>query len=80
MEELKVRTKKMPSGEWSCFTTYKGTDKAFVGENIGVVAEMATWLKNEPVEIEWIEPVICKPAKPKSNYQFKRPKIDDAMV
>jgi len=77
--ELKVRTKRMPSGDWSCYTTYKGTDKAFVG-GIEVVSQMADWLKEEPVTIKWIEPEIHEPVKPNTNYRFKRPKIDDAMV
>ena len=48
MKTLIVNTKKMPNGKWSCFTTYKGTDMAFVG-NISVVSQMAAkiaWLKD----------------------------------
>lgn len=77
--ELKVRTKRMPSGNWSCFTTYKGVDKSFEG-GIEVVSQMADWLKDEPVKILWIEPVIHEPSKPKTNYRFKRPRIDSGMV
>lgn len=61
--KLKVRTKRMPSGNWSCYTTYKGIDKAFEG-GIDVVAQMVDWLKNEPVKIEWVKPVIHESAKP----------------
>ncbi len=66
------------NGKWSCFTTYKGTDMAFVG-NISVVSQMAGWLKDEPVNIIWNEPVIHLPAK-KDNYKFQRPRIDFGMV
>lgn len=77
---VKVNTKKMPNGEWSCFTTYKGIDKAFVG-NISVVSEMANWLKGLPIEnIIWNDPVIHLPKEKESNYKFRRPKLDVGMV
>lgn len=76
---LKVKTKRMPSGDWSCYTTYKGMDKVFVG-GIEAVSQMSDWLKNEPVNIEWIEPEIHETRKPKTNYRFKRPRVDVGIV
>ena len=76
---LKIRTKKMPSSKWVCFTTYKGIDKAFIGKDISVVAEMTEWLKGEHINVIWIDPVIHE-RKSKSNYRFRRPKIDNEMV
>jgi len=79
MQKIKVNTKRMPNGKWSCFTTYKCMDKAFVG-GISVVKEMADWLKNEPVEIVWTEPVIHPPKEKASTYKFRKPVIDVGMV
>ena len=78
--KLKVGTHKMPCGDWSCYTTYKGIDKAFVGKDISVVIEMNDWLKNEPVDVVWETPEIHPPSQPKSRYKFKRPIVDKGMV
>jgi hypothetical protein len=75
MINIPVNTKKMTDGSWVCFTTYNGIDKFFDGD-ISVVNKMAEWLKGEPVNIIWNEPVIYLPSI-KDNYKFQRPKIDN---
>ena len=81
MQKIEVNTKKMPNGKWSCYTTYKGMDKAFVGD-ISVVKQMADWLNNEPVEIVWNEPVIHLPKEhePKPQIRYSYSRIDVGMV
>lgn len=79
MQTIEVNTKRMTNGKWSCFTTYKGMDKAFVGD-ISVVKHMADWLKNEPVEIIWTEPVIHPRRAKESKYKWTPPRIDIGMV
>lgn len=79
MQTLEVNTKRMPNGKWSCFTTYKCMDKAFVGD-ISVVKQMADWLKNEPVEILWTEPEIHPPRAKESKRKWTPPRIDIGMV
>lgn len=78
IKDLKVRTKQMPSGEWSCYTTYKGVDRAFTGDNILVQEKMQNYLKNEKINIIWDNAVIHPPPEP--NYKFRLPHIDDDMV
>ena len=77
--DLKVETKRMPSGVWSCYTTFGGIDKAFTGKDIGVVSEMAEWLKKKPININiiWVDPVIHEPIKAYRKYNFIRPKLDN---
>lgn len=75
-----IKTKKMTSGKWSCYTTYKGIDKAFEGNDITVVSQMMDWLNslgNKP-ELYWEDPVIYKPEEkiPEPPIQFQRNRID----
>lgn len=81
MIKATINTKKMPSGEWSCYTTINGYDKAFVGD-FSVVCQMNNWLRDKNVIPKWIEPIIyppkVKPTKPPIDYQISR--IDSGMV
>lgn len=84
MEKLNVKTKKMPNGDWSCYTTFKGTDKAFVDNSIIVVHQMADWVFEIQYEGEiiWQDPVIHEQGKkllePQVTHRASR--IDKGMV
>lgn len=81
MINVKINTKKMPSGKWSCYTTINGFDKAFVGD-FSVVCQMNDWLRDKNVIPEFTEPIIyktrVKASKLQVGYQFSR--IDSGIV
>ena len=75
---LNVYTKRMPNGKWSCFTTYKGIDRAYVGDTISVVADMGEWLVGKPVNPVWHDPVIhpLREKEPEIPIRYQRSRID----
>ncbi len=77
MESLKIYTKKMPNGMWSCYTTYDGTDHAFTCYDISAVSKMANWLRDKPVKPIWDEPVIYPPEQPIPATSYRRIKLDN---
>lgn len=77
MKKLDVYTKRMPSGIWSCYTTYQGIDKAFTGETENEVRlKMSMWLSDELLDITWHETVIHASNPPPVNHEWNRPRLD----
>ena len=74
--DLKIHTKKMPNGMWSCYTTYNGTDHAFTSHDISAVAKMGNWLHNKSVNPVWEEPVIYPPEQPIPSSAYRKIRLD----
>ena len=83
MEELNIYTKRMPCGDWCCNTHFV-IEKAFVSDDISVVADMRDWLTENDctLKLVWHPPVVHPLNKklPQPQIVSRSSRLDKGMI